>query len=77
MPHVIVKMIAGKSEAQKRRLTEEITKSVMANTDNTADAVSVSIEDIAAEEWTEKVYKIDILPEMDKLFKKPGYDPLK
>jgi hypothetical protein len=27
-------------------------------------------------DWTEKVYMADIAPNWDKLYKKPGYDPL-
>jgi 4-oxalocrotonate tautomerase len=39
------------------------------------DAVSVSVEDYALSDWTEKVYKPDIIDKPDTLFKKPGYDP--
>jgi hypothetical protein len=34
------------------------------------------VEDIVAGEWSEKVYKADIVPNWDKLYKEPGYDPL-
>ena len=47
----------------------------MASTGNGEDAVSVSIEDVEPGEWTEKVYKPDIIGKPDKLYKKPGYDP--
>jgi 4-oxalocrotonate tautomerase len=76
MPHVIVKLQAGRSEEQKARLAEEVTKAVMAGANCTEDAVSVSIEDIAAADWTDKVFKPDILAKSDRLYKKPGYDPL-
>lgn len=55
---------------------EEITKTMMNITGNSKEAVSVSIEDIAQKDWAEKVYKPDILNKWDKLFKKPGYNPL-
>ena len=42
----------------------------------TEEAVSVSIEDVEQSEWTEKVYKPDIAGNWDKLYKKPGYNPL-
>jgi 4-oxalocrotonate tautomerase len=48
----------------------------MAGANCTEDAVSVSIEDIAPADWTEEVFKPDILAKSDKLYKKPGYNPL-
>jgi 4-oxalocrotonate tautomerase len=75
MPHVIVKLLAGRTEQQKARIAEEVTKAVMATTNNGEDAVSVAIEDVERNDWTEKVYRTDILGNWDKLFKKPGYDP--
>jgi 4-oxalocrotonate tautomerase len=76
MPHVIVKMHSGRTEEQKARIAAEVTKAVMAGAGCGEDAVSVSIEDVAPSEWTEKVYKPDILGKPDLLFKKPGYNPL-
>jgi 4-oxalocrotonate tautomerase len=76
MPHVIVKMHSGRTEQQKARIAAEVTKAVMAGAGCGEDAVSVSIEDVAPSEWTEKVYKPDILGKPDLLFKKPGYNPL-
>jgi 4-oxalocrotonate tautomerase len=76
MPHVIVKMLSGRSDKQKQQLAEEITKVVMKHTGNTEDAVSVSVEDIERKDWTERVYKPDIASNWDKLYKKPGYNPL-
>jgi 4-oxalocrotonate tautomerase len=77
MPHVIVKLLSGRSEQQKARIADEITKAVMA-TANCADAaVSVCIEDVAASDWTEKVYKPDIIGNPARLYKKPGYGPAK
>ena len=75
MPHVIVKLLSGRTEQQKARIAAEVTKAVMASTGNGEDAVSVSIEDVEPGEWTEKVYKPDIIGKPDKLYKKPGYDP--
>ena len=76
MPHVIVKLWPGKSEQQKQRLAESVTEAVMTSLGYGEDAVSVSLEEIAAGEWTEKVYKPDILGGAGKLYKKPGYNPL-
>jgi 4-oxalocrotonate tautomerase len=76
MPHVIVKLQSGRSDEQKTRIADEITKAVMASAGCREESVSVSIEDIAPNEWTEKVYKPDIIGGRGKLYKEPGYNPL-
>ena len=76
MPHVIVKLYSGKSEQQKSKIAEEITQAVMAGADCAETSVSVSIEDVEPDHWVDKVYKPDIVDKWDKLYKKPGYDPL-
>jgi len=73
MPHVIVKLWPGKSEQQKTRLAEAITKDVMNSLHYGEESVSVAFEEIPAQEWAEKVYKPDILNHPEKLYKKPGY----
>ncbi len=76
MPHVIVKLLPGRSEQQKVQLAQQIVKDVVriANTDD--KSVSVAIEEVNAEDWTEKVYKPDIARHWDKRYKKPEYEPL-
>jgi 4-oxalocrotonate tautomerase len=73
MPHVIVKLWPGKSQHQKTRLAEEITKNVMDVLKYGDEAVSVAIEEVNPQDWAEKVYKPDILNNPENLFKKPGY----
>lgn len=75
MPHVIVKMWPGKSEAQKRELAERITKDVMHVLNYGEESVSVSVEEVKSQDWVEKVYNPDILNTKNKIYKKPGYDP--
>jgi 4-oxalocrotonate tautomerase len=75
MPHVIVKLWPGKSEEQKNRLADRITGDVMAVLNDGEDSVSVSIEEAQPQDWTEKVYKPDILDNLERLYKKPGYKP--
>ena len=43
MPHVIIKMWPGKSEQQKTRMTEAVTKAVMASLGYGEESVSVGI----------------------------------
>jgi 4-oxalocrotonate tautomerase len=76
MPHVIVKMFPGRSEEQKTRIAEEMTKALMLAADCTEKSVSIAIEEVAKEDWVEDVYKPDILAKADSLYRKPGYDPL-
>jgi len=73
MPHVIVKLWPGKSEQQKTRLAEAITKDVMNTLHYGEESVSVAFEEIPAQELAERVYKPDILNHPEKLYKKPGY----
>ena len=73
MPHVIVKLWPGKSEEQKTRLAEEIVKDVTKVLNYGEESVSVAIEEVAPEDWAEKVYQPDIVNSPEKLYKKPGY----
>ena len=75
MPHIIVKMYPGRSEQQKARLVDAIVRDVMAIAEVGDDAVSVAIEEVKPSDWTEQVYKPDILNGDGKLYKKPGYSP--
>ena len=73
MPHVIVKLYAGRSERQKAKLAAEITTAIMASVNCGEEAVSVGIKDIRPNDWTDKVFKPDIIANWDSLYKKPGY----
>lgn len=75
MPHVIIKLARGRSEAQKLKLAHAVTAAVMAEASCAEAAVSVAIEDVAAERWTEDVYTPDILGHWEQLYKKPAYAP--
>ena len=76
MPHVVVKMYSGRSKRQKSVIADEVTKAIMKATRLGEESVSVSIEDVAAKDWAEKVYKPDIIGKRDSLYRKPGYNPL-
>ncbi len=75
MPHVVVKLWPGRSEEQKTKLSEAIVKDVMTHVNSSESSVSVTIEEVAKEQWAEQVYKHDIQAKWDKLYKKPGYKP--
>jgi len=71
MPHVIVKMWPGRSEAQKEKLADELSKKVIEIIQCPEAAVSVAIEEIAPEEWDEKMHP-EIYGSDTHLYKKPG-----
>jgi 4-oxalocrotonate tautomerase len=73
MPHVIVKLWPGKSEAQKERLTERITRDVMEVLDYGEESVSVALEEVKSSDWADQVYQPDIKAKWNTLYKKPGY----
>ena len=73
MPHVIVKLWPGKSEAQKRRLAEAISKDVARLLNYGDESVSVAMEEVTAAEWREQVYQPDIVEKAATLYKQPGY----
>lgn len=73
MPHVIVKLWPGKSEAQKEQLSRKIAHDVMEVLDYGEESVSVAIEEVRSSDWAEQVYKPDIKRKWRTLYKRPGY----
>ena len=73
MPHVIVKMWPGQSEAQKKRLAEKIARDVTETLRYGEESVSIAIEEIKSSDWAKQVYRSDIKDKWDTLYKKPGY----
>ena len=72
MPHVIVKLWPGKSEKQKAKLAEEITRAVMTVLNYGEESVSVAMEEVEPNAWMDKVYKPDVISKPAQLYKKPG-----
>lgn len=75
MPHVIVKLWPGKSDEQKRRLTDAIVKSVTDILGYGPESVSVGLEEVSPARWTSQVYQPDIARKWSSLTKHPGYGP--
>lgn len=73
MPHVIVKLWPGKTQAQKQKLSDAIVRGVVTALDYGEESVSVGFEDIAPAQWTAQVYGPDIQDKWDTLTKTPGY----
>lgn len=77
MPHVIVKLAAGRPEEQKQRLAAALANAVTSTLHCDETAVSVAIEDVEMTEWAEKVYVPDIQGKPELIYRKPGYDPFR
>ena len=73
MPHVVVKLWPGKSEQQKLRLAEAITRSVVEILHYAEESISVAMVEVRPREWAEKVYQREIENNLGGLYKKPGY----
>ncbi|WP_306172570.1 tautomerase family protein [Burkholderia cenocepacia] len=73
MPHIIVKAWPGKTEEQKQRLADAITRDVMTILGYGQESVSVGFEEIPSDRWKEEVYRPDIEARAATLYKKPGY----
>lgn len=73
MPHVIVKLWPGKSEQQKQRLADAITKDVTSILGYGDESVSVGFEEVRPHDWRHQVYLPDIVEKAETLYKKPGY----
>jgi 4-oxalocrotonate tautomerase len=76
VPHIVVKLYAGKSAEEKHQLAEALSQAMIATIGSKESSISVVIEDVAPERWVDDVYKPEIL-DNPLLFKKPGYDPLR
>lgn len=72
MPHAIIKMFPGRSQAQKEALASAIDAAIIATLGARPASISVSIEDVAPEAWNTAVYEPEIAGKPDTLFIKPG-----
>ena len=74
MPHVIVKLWPGKSEKQKQRLADAITKDVMEILHYGEESISIAMQEVKPQDWAEQVCRPEIERNIEQLYKKPGYD---
>ncbi len=75
MPHVNVRMYAGRSDDEKKRLAEAIGQALMQALGSSERSISVAIEDVEPDHWMAEVYEPEISAKADRLYKKPGYGP--
>lgn len=60
MPHILVKMIAGRTQEQKQALATALTQALASTLKCGDESVSVAIEDVSKDDWTNAVYVPDI-----------------
>jgi 4-oxalocrotonate tautomerase len=73
MPHVSIKLYPGRTEAQKLRLAERIVSAMGETIKAQPETISISFEEVSAEDWDEQVVKHDIADKLDCVVKLPGY----
>ena len=66
MPYIRIKAYP-KDQATKEKVVEAINKTFVDNWGCAPEAISISIEEVATEDWVEKVEKAEIEPNADKM----------
>ena len=74
MPHISVKMLKGRTEEQKKRLSSALSEALIKTLGVSDTHVSVTIEDFTPVEWQDEL-KREITDKNAVLYKAPGYDP--
>lgn len=67
MPYIRIKAYP-KDQATKEKVIEAINKAFVDNWGCPPQAISISIEEVAPEDWVETVEKAEIEPNADKMF---------
>ena len=67
MPYIRIKAYP-KDQATKEKGVETINKAFVDNWGCPPQAISISIEEVAPEDWVETVEKAEIEPNADKMF---------
>ena len=67
MPYIRIKAYP-KDQATKKKVVDAINQVFVDNWGCAPQAISISIEEVAPEDWVEQVEKKEILPMADKMF---------
>jgi len=73
MPHVEIKCFPDRTEEQKKQCAEKIAEDIAQILGCKISSVSVAIVDIPQDQWKEKVWDAQIIPNAKYLYKEPGY----
>lgn len=75
MPHIVIKLVPGRSAEQLDRLTQAILRDVTLVLECEEELVSIGIEEVSPESWMADVYAPKIAGKAHTLTKQPGYSP--
>ena len=73
MPHVEIQCFPGRTEEQKQLCAKNVADVIAETLGCRISSVSVAIKEIPEDDWKEKVWDKQIVPDADHLYKKPGY----
>lgn len=73
MPHIVLKMLEGRSEEAKSEVAAALAEVLHAKLGLKEGSVSVAIHEFAPKSWKDSVYDPEIMAEPEKLVIKPGY----
>lgn len=73
MPHVNITCYPGKTDEEKKKLSEKITEDIIEIFEVDEDGISIAFREICKEDWEKEVWDKEIEGKEDLLFKKPGY----
>lgn len=73
MPHITIQMYPGRDDETKMKLAKAVLKAASQELNRGEEHISVSIQDVPQDEWTDKVYKNITDPENKEVFIRPGY----
>ena len=73
MPHITIQMYPGRDDKIKMNLAQKIAELASRELGRGIEHFSVSVQDVAQDEWKEKVYDKITDPSNKEVFVKPGY----
>lgn len=74
MPHISVKILKGRTEAQKQKLAAALTQALQDSLNASREHISLTIEDYTAEEW-QGIFAEEITSKKNCLYVEPNYNP--
>lgn len=67
MPYIAIKAYP-KDEETKKKLVEKVNEAFLEVWGCPQEAISISVEEIAPENWEEMIVKREVIPNEDKMF---------
>lgn len=74
MPHISISMYTGRDEKTKQEIADKMAEALSEIMNMEKKNISVSIREIAKENWKAEVYDRIIEENNREVYKKPGYE---